>query len=74
MSYMGKALKGVPITPITPPSGVVTAKINPETGLREVTGTMTEYFLQEQLPPEAEEKADDILRSTEDVIKEFFSQ
>jgi penicillin-binding protein 1A len=74
MSYMGKALKGVPITPITPPSGVVTAKINPESGLREVTGTMTEYFLQEQLPPEAEEKADDILRSTEDVIKEFFSQ
>jgi penicillin-binding protein 1A len=68
-------LKGVPVATITPPSGVVTAKINPETGLREVAGTMTEYFLQEQLPAEAEDdKVDDVLRSAEDVIKEFFSQ
>jgi penicillin-binding protein 1A len=74
ISYMGKALKGVPVATITPPSEVVTAKINPETGLREVAGTMTEYFLQEQLPPETEDKTDDVLRSTEDVIKEFFSQ
>jgi penicillin-binding protein 1A len=74
ISYMGKALKGVPVATIAPPSGVVTAKINPETGLREVAGTMTEYFLQEQLPPEAEDKVDDVLKSAEDVIKEFFSQ
>jgi penicillin-binding protein 1A len=74
ISYMGKALKGVPVATIAPPSGVVTAKINPETGLREVAGAMTEYFLQEQLPPEAEDKVDDVLKSAEDVIKEFFSQ
>ena len=35
MSYMSKALKGVPIAAYTPPSGITTAKINPETGLRE---------------------------------------
>jgi penicillin-binding protein 1A len=74
ISYMGKALKGVRVATIAPPPGVVTAKINPETGLREVAGTMTEYFLQEQLPPEAEDKVDDVLKSAEDVIKEFFSQ
>jgi penicillin-binding protein 1A len=75
ISYMGKALKGVPAATIAPPPEVVTAKINPETGLREVGGTMTEYFLQEQLPAEAEDdKVDDVLRSAEDVIKEFFSQ
>ncbi len=74
MSYMGKVLKGVPMAVYTPPSGITAAKINPETGLRQAGGTMTEYFLQEQLPPEADEKVDDALRSTEDVIKEFFSQ
>jgi penicillin-binding protein 1A len=37
---------------------------------------MAEYFLDEQLPPEAEKenKVEEALRSAEDVIKEFFSQ
>jgi penicillin-binding protein 1A len=74
ISYMGKVLKGIPIAAPAPPAGITAAKINPETGLRESNGTMTEYFLQEQLPPEAEEKADDALKSAEDKIKEFFSQ
>lgn len=74
ISYMGKVLKGVPMAVPAPPAGITAAKINPETGLRESNGTMTEYFLQEQLPPEAEEKADDALKSAEDKIKEFFSQ
>jgi penicillin-binding protein 1A len=34
---------------------------------------MTEYFFDEQLPPEAENKIEEALRSVEDVIKEFFS-
>lgn len=74
ISYMGKVLKGIPMAVPAPPAGITAAKINPETGLRESNGTMTEYFLQEQLPPEAEEKADDALKSAEDKIKEFFSQ
>ena len=73
MSYMGKALKGVPMAVYTPPPGITAAKINPETGLREAGGTMTEYFLQEQLPPEADNKADEALKSAEEVIKEFLS-
>jgi penicillin-binding protein 1A len=34
---------------------------------------MTEYFLEEQLPPEADNKVDEAIRSVEDVIKEFLS-
>ena len=73
MSYMSKALKGVPTAAYTPPAGITTAKINPETGLREAHGAMTEYFLEEQLPPEADNKVDEAIKSVEDVIKEFLS-
>ena len=73
MSYMSKALKGVPVAAYTPPPGITAAKINSETGLRDAGGTMTEYFLQEQLPPETDNKADEALKSAEEVIKEFLS-
>ena len=79
ISYMGQALKGVPVSAYTPPPGVTTAKINPETGLREPAGKMAEFFLEEQLPPEASDqveivdKVDAQLKSVEDVIKEFLS-
>ncbi|MDE2365446.1 MAG: penicillin-binding protein 1A [Betaproteobacteria bacterium] len=73
-SYMGKALKGIPMAEYAPPSGVTVAKINPATGLREPEGGMTEYFLDEQLPPEAGNKVEEALKSAEDLIKEFFSQ
>lgn len=54
MDYMEKALKNVPIENQETPQGIITATINPDTGLRESTGTMTEHFFQEQLPPQAE--------------------
>jgi penicillin-binding protein 1A len=73
INYMGKSLKGVPMGSYSPPAGITTAKINPATGLRDPQGTMTEYFFDEQLPPEAENKIEEALRSVEDVIKEFFS-
>jgi penicillin-binding protein 1A len=79
MSYMGHALKGAPVSVYTPPSGIATAKINPETGLREPAGTLTEYFLEEQLPPEADDKVEKVdkvdghLKSVEDIINEFLS-
>lgn len=73
MNYMGKALKGVPMAAYTPPPGITTAKIDPATGLRAAGGTMTEYFLYEQLPPEADDPVDEALKSAEDVIKEFLS-
>lgn len=74
MNYMRKALKGVPMATYTPPSGITTAKINAETGLRDENGTITEYFLEEQLPPEAEiPPAPPPLWSVEDFINDLLS-
>ncbi len=52
ISYMGKALKGVEELPRTVPEGVVYARINPESGLRDPDGRISEYFYQEFLPAE----------------------
>jgi penicillin-binding protein 1A len=54
ISYMTKALKGVPDSKPVQPPGVVIAKINPESGLRDSgpTGTLAEYFFQEFVPAE----------------------
>lgn len=59
MDYMAKALKNVPMEIQEAPQGIITAKINPETGLRESAGKITEHFFQEQLPPQAEISFDD---------------
>jgi penicillin-binding protein 1A len=52
MSYMGVVLKGVPEAPLTPPPGVVAVRVNPETGMRDGEGGITEYFYQEFMPAE----------------------
>lgn len=72
INYMEKALKQIPVATYTPPKGIVTARINPATGLREASGGMNEFFFQEQLPPEAtiQYTDDDDLLSNE----EFWSQ
>jgi len=49
VSFMQRALKGVPEKPLAPPEGVVAVKINPETGLRDDTG-ISEYFFAEFVP------------------------
>ena len=56
MVYMGKVLKGMPEVSNAAPEGVITAKINPDTGLRdpENKNGIIEYFYQENLPPEQE--------------------
>ncbi len=54
IDYMASALKPIPVTNPSPPKGVVAAKINPETGMRDREGTLNEYFFQEQLPPETD--------------------
>lgn len=54
INYMEKALKDIPVATYPPPKGIITARINPETGLREQGGAINEYFFHEQLPPEAE--------------------
>ena len=54
ISYMSRALKGVPEAKLVVPAGIVAAKINPESGLRDSgpTGTLNEYFFQEFVPAE----------------------
>ena len=52
MSYMGKALRGVPEAKLTVPSGVVQLAINPETGKQDPNNPnkIFEYFYQENVP------------------------
>jgi penicillin-binding protein 1A len=54
MGYMGTALSGVPEQSFAPPTGVVSARIDPETGLRVADGQsgMADFFYQEFQPPE----------------------
>ncbi len=54
MAYMGKAMAGVEAQPRSVPEGVVQARINPETGLRDSGGGVVDYFYQEFLPGEQE--------------------
>jgi penicillin-binding protein 1A len=50
MAFMSKTLKGVPETPLKQPEGIVVARINPETGMRESDGGIPEYFYAEFAP------------------------
>jgi len=57
MAYMARSLKGVPEVPLKPPEGVLVARINTETGLRENDGGgVAEYFYAE-FPPRSREDA-----------------
>ena len=51
MEYMRTALTDEPNAQYAPPEGIVTARINPETGLRTLSDGVSEYFFHEQLPP-----------------------
>lgn len=50
MNFMGPALKGVPVVPLKQPEGVVAARIDPETGMSDPDGKITEYFFREFTP------------------------
>jgi penicillin-binding protein 1A len=51
MGFMRTALKGVPEIHPEPPPGVVSARIDPETGMQSPDGFIAEYFYREFLPP-----------------------
>ena len=74
MGYAGRALKGVPeVLPGAPP-GVISVKIDPETGLQAPDSPVAEYFYREFLPAEqptaTAERAP--VRSTEEVRSQLF--
>ena len=52
---MGVVLNGVPEEPLAPPAGIVSARIDPDTGLRLADGQagITDYFYQEFQPPDS---------------------
>ncbi len=51
ISYMEKVLKDVPQAVYSMPENMVAARIN-ESGMRDENGPLTEYFYQENVPPE----------------------
>ncbi|MFN0305849.1 MAG: penicillin-binding protein 1A [Burkholderiales bacterium] len=44
INYMSRVLKNVPQSPILPPDSVVTIRVDPETGLADPDGKLTEFF------------------------------
>ena len=71
MSYMGKMLQGVPEVEYTVPEHVVTARIN-DNGLRDPNGTRTEYFYEENLPPEQGETVPEGGKPADNVNDQLF--
>jgi penicillin-binding protein 1A len=55
IAYMEKALKGIPETLRDPPPGVVSLRINPETGLRDDASNLSEWFMAEFTPRMAQD-------------------
>jgi penicillin-binding protein 1A len=50
IAYMQRALKGVPETAYEPPPGVVSVRVNPDTGLRDDASRYSDWFLAEFTP------------------------
>jgi penicillin-binding protein 1A len=50
ISYMQKVLKGTPEVNAPPPDGIVSARINADTGLRDDASGLSDYFFSEFLP------------------------
>jgi penicillin-binding protein 1A len=72
MGYIAKALKGTPEQTISQPEGIVTASIDPESGLR-VAGGKPEYFYQEFVPIEQSvERQSSAERPSEEVRNQVF--
>jgi penicillin-binding protein 1A len=74
MSYMNRALKAIPEWQPEAPPGVVSVRIDPETGMQSPDGMVAEYFYREFLPAEqptaTAERAP--TRSSEEVRSQLF--
>ncbi len=53
IGYMGKALKGLPQVDPKVPDGLMSARIDPDTGLASADGKQVEFFYREHPPQEA---------------------
>ena len=52
---MQRALKGVPEEALEPPSGVVSVRVSPETGLRDDSSRYSDWFLAEFIPRQSQD-------------------
>jgi len=68
---MAKALKGTKEANRPMPEGIVTAAISAETGLRDESGTLTEYFLSE-FPPRKRDDSMTQSKSGKDIRDQLF--
>ncbi len=73
IAYMGEVLKNTPEKPLSMPEGVVSMRIDPETGLRTEDGKLAEYFYQEFVPADHPiEGSGGVDRPSEDVRNQLF--
>jgi penicillin-binding protein 1A len=56
MTYMQRSLKGMPEKPLQTPEGVISVRINAETGLRDDSSSLSEWFYAE-FPPRGRDDA-----------------
>ncbi len=71
MNYMGKALKGTPEATLPMPEGIITAKVNPETGLRD-DGGIPDVFYNEYPPRRDESFATPVPATGRDIREQLF--
>jgi len=75
IAYMQKVLKGQPEVPLETPEGVVSLRINAESGLRDDAGTVSEWFFNEYVPRREEALTPTPVpggRSSQDVRNQLF--
>jgi penicillin-binding protein 1A len=75
IAFMQKALKGLPDVPAEPPEGLVSLRINAESGLRDDAGTISEWFFNEYVPRREEALTPAPVpggRSSQDVRNQLF--
>ncbi|MEP6658024.1 MAG: penicillin-binding transpeptidase domain-containing protein, partial [Betaproteobacteria bacterium] len=71
MSYMGKVLKGTPEATLPMPEGIITARVNAETGLRDDGGGVSEVFYAE-FPPRRDDTLAVPAPASRDIREQLF--
>lgn len=56
INFMQRALKGIPEKPLAPPDGVISVRVNADSGLRDESSNVSEYFFAE-FPPRGREES-----------------
>lgn len=74
ITFMQKALKGVPEKPLEPPPGTLSLRINADSGLRDEGGPISEWFYAENTPRPREDTLAPAIgnRTSQDVRNQLF--